>query len=265
MRHATGKCALAIALLMCAATSWAANHVVVVGLGNDVNPVYVFSPADLTINVGDTVTFKSTGGALGPHNVHADDDSFRCSYGCDGDGHNGNGNPHLFWQVTLPFDHVGTIPYHCDRHVGMGMRGVIRVVQGSGPSGTVPITAGFTGAWYDPNQAGHGIFIEVLGPTQMLAWWFTFTPTGEQAWFGNVGTIDGDTATVRALKTEGGRWIPNFDPAEVTQPEWGTLTFKFTDCNHGHVDFSDTAPGSGFGQGGMDLTRLTQPEGLSCP
>lgn len=261
MRNHIGVIWPGIALLLAATTCAAENHLVVVGLGDDVNPVYVFSPADLTIHVGDTVTFKSTGGALGPHNVHADDNSFRCSFGCDG--HNGNGNPHLFWEVTLPFDHVGTIPYHCDAHEAMGMRGVIRVVPGSGPSTPVPITAGFTGAWYDPNQAGHGIFIEVLSETQLLAWWFTFAPSGQQVWFGNLGAIENDTATVRALSAQGGRWIPNFDPGNVTQPEWGTLTFQFTDCNHGHVDFSNTI--AGYGSGRMDLTRLTQPAGLSCP
>jgi plastocyanin len=253
---------LAIGLLF-AAHAFAEDHVVIVGLGGDENPIYKFQPDDLTIHVGDTVTFHNTGGALGPHNVHADDDSFRCSYGCDGDGHNGNGNPHLFWDVTLAFDHVATIPYHCDPHQAMGMRGVIRVVEGSGTPANVPITPAFTGAWYDPNQSGHGLFIEVLDATRVLAWWFTFTPDGEQTWFGNVGTIDGTTATVDAVRTIGGRWIPNFDSHDVTQPAWGTLTFSFTDCSHGRVDFSSVQPG--FGSGHMDLTRLTQPAGLSCP
>ena len=62
---------------------------------------------------------------------------------------------------------------------------------------------------------------------------------------------------------EGGRWIPNFDPGNVTQPSWGTLTFHFTDCSHGEVDFVSTMPG--YGSGHMDLTRLTQPAGVTCP
>ncbi|HVV98662.1 MAG TPA: hypothetical protein VHC92_16075, partial [Rhodanobacteraceae bacterium] len=100
---------------------------------------------------------------------------------------------------------------------------------------------------------------------QILAWWFTFTPDGQQAWFGNVGAIDPatNTATVDALQTQGGRWIPNFDPSTVTQPLWGRLTFSFTDCNHGRVDFDSGV--AGYGEGHMDLTRLTQPTGLSCP
>ncbi|HJT97156.1 MAG TPA: hypothetical protein VJ696_02490 [Rhodanobacteraceae bacterium] len=132
------------------------------------------------------------------------------------------------------------------------------------PTANVPITSGFTGAWYDPAQSGHGILIEVLPGNQILAWWFTFNPDGtQQAWFGNVGAINGTTASITALQTQGGRWIPNFDPGNVTQPTWGTLTFTFTDCNHGRVDFSSSV--AGYGEGHMDLTRLTQPAGLSCP
>ena len=42
----------------------------------------------------------------------------------------------------------------------------------------------------------------------------------------------------------------------------GTLTFRFSDCNHGHVDWNSSVPG--YGSGGMDLTRLTLPAGLTC-
>jgi hypothetical protein len=43
---------------------------------------------------------------------------------------------------------------------------------------------------------------------------------------------------------------------------WGTLTFTFTNCNQGKVDFNSVL---GYGTGSMNLTRLTQPAGLSCP
>jgi plastocyanin len=246
-------------LSLAAIRSQAADHEVKVGLNS-----IVFDPQILTINTGDTVTFVSE--TPMPHNVHANDDSFRCAVGCDNDGHGGNGAPHPGpWRSTIRFDHAGTIGYRCDPHAPYGMVGAVQVVDdGSGGSSFVPITHGFTGAWYDPGQSGHGLFLEVLEGNQILAWWFTFNPEGtEQAWFGNVGTIDGDTATVNALKTEGGRWIPNFDPGNVTQPSWGTLTFHFTDCSHGEVDFASTMPG--YGSGHMDLLRLTQPAGVTCP
>jgi hypothetical protein len=41
------------------------------------------------------------------------------------------------------------------------------------------------------------------------------------------------------------------------------LTPLRSDCNNGRVDFASTRPG--YGSGHMDLTRLTQTAGLTCP
>jgi hypothetical protein len=130
----------------------------------------------------------------------------------------------------------------------------------------VMIDRGFTGAWYDPTQSGHGILLEVLPENRFLAYWFAFTPDGDQqAWFGGVGTIIGNQAIVYADRGSGGRWIPSFDPATFALESWGTLTFTFSDCNHGRVYFYGTGNSSPWNSGSMDLTRLTQPAGLSCP
>jgi len=130
---------------------------------------------------------------------------------------------------------------------------------------TVPITPAFTGSWFDPAQSGHGLHIEILSDNRLLAAWFTFNPAGtEQAWFVGVGTYSAyydNTATVTsAEQPTGGRWIPNFDPSRVVNNGWGTLTFNFFDCNHGKVEFFSPD----YGTGSMNLTRLTQPAGLSC-
>jgi len=133
---------------------------------------------------------------------------------------------------------------------------------GNVPVGT--ITAAFTGAWYDPAQPGHGLFVEVLSGNRLLASWFAFDPSGkQQAWFTGVGTYSGNTATItNVVLPTGGRFIPNFDAASVVRNAWGSLTFTFTDCNHGRVDFSSV---DGYGNGSMNITRLTQPAGLACP
>ena len=130
------------------------------------------------------------------------------------------------------------------------------------PVGT--ITAAFTGAWYDPAQSGHGLFVEVLSGNRFQAAWFAFDPSGkQQAWFTGVGTYNGNTATISdvVLPTVG-RFIPNFDAAAVVRNRWGSLTFTFTDCNHGRVEFTSAA---GYGSGSMNISRLTQPAGLACP
>jgi plastocyanin len=248
-------------LLLAVTSSWAAPHNVTVGGttgGYYSNPILMFAPVNLTIAVGDTVTFTNAGGA--PHNVHADDNSFRCAQGCDGQG--GDGTPSAaLWSATVTFNQAGTFAYHCDVHGSMGMIGSITV---QGATGNMPITAGFTGAWYDPAQSGHGIFLEVLPNNLLLAAWYTFTPDGtQQAWFTGLGAITNTTAVVNADLTTGGRWIPNFDPTTVVNNPWGTLTFSFTDCNHGRVDFASTY--GNYGTNHMDLQRLTQPVGVTCP
>jgi hypothetical protein len=126
------------------------------------------------------------------------------------------------------------------------------------------ILPSYSGAWFDPAQSGHGLFIEVLPDNRIQAAWFTFNPAGtEQAWFVGAGTYSGNTATIDAVvQPTGGRWIPNFDPARVVANTWGSLQITFTDCRHGVVDFISTR---GYGVGSMKLTRLTQPIGPPCP
>lgn len=122
----------------------------------------------------------------------------------------------------------------------------------------------FTGAWYNPAQNGHGLFLEVLAGNRIQALWFTFNPAGtEQAWFVGSGTYFANKATIGGVvQPTGGRWIPNFDPTRVVASPWGTLNLAFTDCNHGVIQFIST---SGYGTGTMRLTRLTHPAELSCP
>jgi len=123
------------------------------------------------------------------------------------------------------------------------------------------ITPAFTGSWYDPAQSGHGLMLEVISDTSLAAMWYTFAPNGGQAWFGGVGTIQGNQAIVAANQTLGGRFIPNFDPTAIEKPFWGTLTLTFSDCNAGRVDF---VSGLGYGNGSMTLKRLTGIAGATC-
>jgi hypothetical protein len=130
----------------------------------------------------------------------------------------------------------------------------------------IPIRPGITGTWFDPAQTGHGFVIEVLPgePKQLLVSWFVFTPQGGQSWITGRVPIDGTRAVVQGYQMlgSGGRFPPNLDPASVRSEAWGTLTFTFTDCTHGHVWWDSTAPGYGIGH--LDLMRLTQPAGLVC-
>jgi hypothetical protein len=181
----------------------------------------------------------------------------------------------LWGTLTFTFtdaDH-GKVDFNSVLGYGTGSMNLTRLTRPAGLStaatlhdaaATGTIGPGFTGSWYDPSQSGHGLFVEILPDNRMFAGWFTFNPAGtEQAWFVGVGTYSGNTATISPVTLpSGGRWIPNFNPNEIMNGVWGTLTFTFTDCNQGKVDFNSIL---GYGTGSMNLTRLTQPAGLTCP
>jgi plastocyanin len=101
-----------------------------------------FSPQFLTIQAGDTVTFMNKGGY---HNVVADDGSFRCAHGCDGDGQGGSGNASdAIWFAAVTFPTAGTVGYFCEPHgsPGSGMYGSIEVVAPAPPAPIDPAPSG---------------------------------------------------------------------------------------------------------------------------
>lgn len=134
----TGSARLGRTLLFAAAASAAlclglpaeaANHQVTVRS-------FTFEPATLTIQAGDSVTWTNIDG---PHNVRADDNSFRCANGCDDTGGNGNvaASP---WSFTRTFNTAGLVLYHCQLHGGPGgdgMSGSLTVQGGGQPPGSL--------------------------------------------------------------------------------------------------------------------------------
>lgn len=119
---------LGVSLLM--STAQAAVFIVNVGGSN-----LTFTPQMTTIDPGDTIIFVNRGGV---HNAVADDGSFRCALGCDGDGRNGDGNSsNANWTASLIFNTPGTIGYFCENHgaPGQGMFGTI-IVRGQVPHAT---------------------------------------------------------------------------------------------------------------------------------
>jgi len=91
-----------------------------------------FSPASVTINVGDTVIWRRIDGV---HNVRADDDSFRLG--------EPDGSPGSSWtDVSFTFTQVGTVPYYCELHGSPGgnnMAGEI-IVEAASPTATPTAT-----------------------------------------------------------------------------------------------------------------------------
>lgn len=142
---------LLAALLAAAPAASAANHTVQVQDS-------FFAPRDLTIAPGDTVTWTNMGSLS--HNVAADNGSFRCANGCDGQG--GNGSPASNgWSFTRTFDTPGDVPYHCQLHGsagGIGMAGTVTVAGSTSSPGTVR----FSSSSYNRSEGGGQATITVV-------------------------------------------------------------------------------------------------------
>lgn len=138
-----------LGLLVLSAGADAANHTIQLGgaLGNS------FSPANLTLEVGDSVTWTNLGGF---HNVESD--SFRCANGCDDTGGDGSASSNL-WSVTRTFNTVGTINYVCIVHAGLGMTGqlVVQPMGGGGMAGELR----FSVASIQVNEGGGNATVSV--------------------------------------------------------------------------------------------------------
>jgi plastocyanin len=117
---------LLAALLVPAVPAGAANQTVVVSSN-------LFTPTDVTVVQGDTVTWTNSGGS---HNVHFDDNSFVMPAAPDP-------SP---WSVSRSFDTVGVFRYYCEAHgypKGVDMSGAV-YVQSPGtapPPGGQPVSA----------------------------------------------------------------------------------------------------------------------------
>lgn len=133
----------------------------------------------------------------------------------------------------------------------------------------VPDSAGFvvnpamSASWYNPAQSGHGIMIHLLDENTAWMCWFTFDLSGNPAWICALGVIEGDTITFeQAFTVEGGAFPPNFDPAQINEVPWGSITVIFTGCGSGILSW--TTNRMGFSSGEMPIARLTDLWGVPC-
>jgi len=131
----------------------------------------------------------------------------------------------------------------------------------------VPLGGFLSGNWYDPAQPGQGFQLEFTDQNStLIAVWFVFAPSGgAQNWIFAQGAYDhaASAVTIDAVLLTGAQFPPQFKTSDLQHVPWGTLTFTFSDCDHGQASWSSTLPG--YGSGSMPLTRLTSIRGLACP
>jgi len=120
---------------------------------------------------------------------------------------------------------------------------------------------GHSGAWYDPEQPGHGLTIEVVSPERVVVFWNTFDPQGNPVWLYIDGAIEGNKVLGKAYYVDGMVWGA-FDPSSRNVRSWGTVTLEFNDCNSAKLVWDSELPE--YGQGQLPLARLTSIYGVAC-
>ena len=124
------------------------------------------------------------------------------------------------------------------------------------------VTPAISGAWYDPGHDGEGWLLEILANGRAVVSWFSYDPEGNQAWFLNVGMVDGNKIMFDLMIPSGTDFGPTFSAGELSFPPWGKATFIFDDCNSGTMSYDSAL--QGYGKGELELTRLTSLSGLDC-
>ena len=129
----------------------------------------------------------------------------------------------------------------------------------------LPITddAGLTGSWFDPARDGEGFSLLWLDSDQAVIAWYTYDLEGNQKWMVGLGGRQGDQVVFEELMTaRGPRFGKEFDTGDMEIQPWGSLALDL-DCDGGAAAWS--ALDADYGEGEMDLTRLTTPERPGCP
>lgn len=124
----------------------------------------------------------------------------------------------------------------------------------------------YSGSWYTTSRSGEGFTLQVLDNGTALAVWFTYPPAGSagtQAWImAQDGILEGDRIRfANAFTTRGPRFGAGYDASRLEILPWGSLEFRFTDCNRGEVRYAGPP---GWGSGTREIVRLTALAELEC-
>lgn len=120
---------------------------------------------------------------------------------------------------------------------------------------------GISGAWYNPEQSGHGLSVEILDNERALAFWYVYDPQGNPVHLYLDGRIEGRRIEATAYAPRGMRF-GSFRREDLNMPVWGEVALDFSSCDRGLLQWDSDLPG--YGSGSSEIRRLTRIAGLDC-
>ena len=131
----------------------------------------------------------------------------------------------------------------------------------------IEVSRHMSGSWYNPDQDGHGLSVEVLADGRAVIYWYVYNPDGTPTFLLAEGNTRfyGDAILATAYHVSGMRW-GMFDPAEKKLEYWGDIVLSFQDCNHANLNYlaQNTDMTIPNGEGDIPLVRLASIEYLQC-
>ncbi|MDZ7789442.1 MAG: M14 family zinc carboxypeptidase [Xanthomonadales bacterium] len=107
-----------------------------------------------------------------------------------------------------------------------------------GSDSIVPIGAGHTAMWFNPERAGEGWVLEILPGDRAVAYWFTFDQDGEPRWLVGNGEIEGNRIEFPELFAPSGAQFGDlFDPDDVETETVGSARMVFSGCSSGWYEY----------------------------
>jgi hypothetical protein len=125
----------------------------------------------------------------------------------------------------------------------------------------VSINPTHSGSWYNPNQSGHGLSVEVMDATTTIIYWYVYHLDGTPQFLITIGQNQGNK-TSGTTYYQSGMTFGDFNRDNYEQVEWGTATFTVTDCQNATFEYQANDPD--YGSGSVQMVRLISIQGVKC-
>jgi hypothetical protein len=124
------------------------------------------------------------------------------------------------------------------------------------------IRGDLSGSWYNPDQSGHGLMVEILDNQRVVVAWYTYDASGAPLWLFGQGTVRGSELNAELGAYSGGRPPADWAQGELQPEPWGTLTMSVQGCNIALLTWDSNDPD--FASGELELQRLSSIHGQRC-
>ncbi|MDX2416690.1 MAG: hypothetical protein QNK19_04430 [Xanthomonadales bacterium] len=124
-----------------------------------------------------------------------------------------------------------------------------------------------SGSWFNPDQPGHGLSIEVISKDLTVIYWYVYNPDGKPTFLIAVGENQGGGRIEATAYHNTGMVWGEFNPATRMETKWGVITLDFSDCKNGSLSWrSDdlSVQPIPFGEGTMSIQRLASIDDGIC-